>query len=345
MDATQAPSQQTTPAPILPAGTPAGSSAVAGQAPHTSWTQGPLPEILGYVGAALVASAALTFVAQSWEAWGYPIRLGLVAGAAVVLYAVAIWVTVASGGRSGLADAEHGNRRRLVALLVSLAAITVGGLVALIIDWQQLWIDAARDPWIIPPAVAAFAGAAVAVWLVGNVLTTLAMAATSAWSGIVLGSFAVGDGPTWWMPILIAVSGAIWLAIAPRVLAVPVLSEALGMAWILVFLGPLAMTDLRAGDSVEGMPDDMRIATWIARGALIALAVVALIVFARGGSWAWGVGGIISATFAALGIAGQAMGWVAGLLAAGVVLLAVSGLLLLMRRRTRAPDVTSDPGR
>ena len=47
---------------------------------------------------------------------------------------------------------------------------------------------------------------------------------------------------------------------------------------------------------------------------------------------------------ASMGMAGQALGWVAALLVAGVVLLALSGLLLVLRRRTAEPEApTSDP--
>ena len=78
----------------------------------------------------------------------------------------------------------------------------------------------------------------------------------------------------------------------------------------------------------------------------IVFAVIALAIFVRGSNWAWGVGGIIASAFAAMGIAGQAMGWVAGLLIAGVVLLVVSGLLLVARRRVEAREApTSDPAR
>jgi len=44
-----------------------------------------LPEILGYVGAALVASAALNLVAQSWEDWSDTIRLLVLISATGVL--------------------------------------------------------------------------------------------------------------------------------------------------------------------------------------------------------------------------------------------------------------------
>ncbi|MFM8239050.1 MAG: hypothetical protein ACKOAW_01895 [Actinomycetota bacterium] len=44
----------------------------------------------------------------------------------------------------------------------------------------------------------------------------------------------------------------------------------------------------------------------------------------------------LAGAVAATAIAGQTLGWVAALLVAGVVLLALSGLLLVIRRRTAA---------
>jgi hypothetical protein len=57
---------------------------------------------------------------------------------------------------------------------------------------------------------------------------------------------------------------------------------------------------------------------------------------------------VIAAVLASMGLAGQTLGWVAALLVSGVVLLALSGLLLALRRRT-SPEgaeeevATSDP--
>ncbi|MEK9737408.1 MAG: hypothetical protein VW239_08815, partial [Candidatus Nanopelagicales bacterium] len=69
---------------------------------------------------------------------------------------------------------------------------------------------------------------------------------------------------------------------------------------------------------------------------------VALILFARGRSWAWAVGGVVAAGVGAMSIAGQTLGLIAGLLVAGVVLLAASGILIITRtRRERVEEVQS----
>jgi len=80
--------------------------------------------------------------------------------------------------------------------------------------------------------------------------------------------------------------------------------------------------------------------------AALRTAVSALTIFARGGSWAWAVGGVVAAAIGALAIAGSALGWVTGMLVAGVVLLAIAGLLFLARQRTATEEVpTSAPVR
>ena len=194
-------------------------------APAKSWMQGPLPEIIGYVGAALVASAGLNFIAQSWERWTFPVRIGVVATAAVLLYAAAITILGLAGWRQGLQDPAKANRRRLVAVLFALAAPLVGGF------------------------------------------------------GIAAISLYVAQWAEWWVPVAIAITGAGWLVIAPRVLSVPPLSEALGMAWILMFLGPAALQDLAA--PFEDLSDAQIASVWVSRGLLVLLAVVALTLFAR----------------------------------------------------------------
>lgn len=298
------------------------------------WMHGPLPEIIGYVGAALIASAGLNFVAQSWEQWSDLTRISIISVAIVALYAGAVALLVMSGGRRGLA--EHANRRRLAAVIVALAAPLVGALAAVIIDVQGWAWNTPNDPWPVVPAIFAFTAAAVGAWLVQGVMTTLAMAATSAWLIGTTMVAIVGDGPGWWIPILGSIGGALWLAAAPRVLAAPALCESLGVAWLIVLLGPVALTEMRGAEEMAEMPQDLMIAAWVSRGILLVFAAVALTVFARGGDWAWAVGGILAAAIAATAIAGQTLGWIAALLVAGVVLLALSGLLIALRARTEA---------
>ena len=321
------------------------SSVTAQQGTHVStpghgpWQQGPLPEIAGYVGASLVASAALNFVAQSWEDWSTLVRLTIVGTAVALLYAAGLIILALGGGRSGLAREDHANRRRLVAVLFAFAAPLAGAFVAVILDAQGLFAEV--TPWLILPGVVALAAAIAGAWPTPGVVSTLVVGGAAAWTALASTIVVAESQPEWWVPVIAAMFGALWLAVAPRLLAVPTLSESLGVAWILLMLGPAAVTDLVA---MPEATDAQTVAVWVSRALLLGFAAVALTLFARGASGAWAVGGVLAAVMASMGIAGQALGWVAALLVAGVVLLALSGLLLVLRRQAAEPDVpTSDP--
>lgn len=306
--------------------------------PH-GWTR-VLPEILGYVGAALVASAALNLVAQSWEDWSDTVRLLVLIAATVVLAGPALGIAVAHRGRVGLAD--HGTQRRLVALMLALSAALVAATAHQILVMAGIEdVFERSDPWVLVPAAAGLVVAILGAWLAPGVLATLGVAGLSGFAAV-SGMSLIADQPAWVLPILIAGAGAIWLALTPLWLMPPVLAEALGVAWIIVGLMPQALIESRVID--PDMPADQVAATWWARGLLLAFAAAALTVFARGGSWAWAVGGVIAAAIGALAVAGSALGWITGMLVAGVVLLALSGVLLLVRRRGASPsDPASDP--
>lgn len=308
---------------------------------HRPWQQGPLPEIIGYVGAALVASAGLNFVAQSWDDWSTTVRLSVIGVAAALLCSAALIIMGFAGWRSGLQSEQHANRRRLVAVLFSLTAPLVGAFTAVILDAQGRFEE--TSAWIVLPGVVALVAALAGAWCAPGTMTTLAVAGMGAWTAIATSIVVADNQPEWWIPILATAFGAAWLALAPQFLANPTLSESLGVAWLLAMLGPAAVTDLAETMVVSG---DQAIAVWLSRGILVGFAVVALTLFARGAGGAWAVGGVIAAVLASMGFAGQALGWVAALLVAGVVLLALSGLLLVLRRRTSPEDdeaATSDP--
>lgn len=317
--------------------TPAAQAAT--QPPRKNWMQGPLPEVIGYVGAALVASAGLNFIAQSWEQWTFPVRVGVISASATLLYAAGVVILGLAGWRAGLKASEHANRRRLVAVLFALAAPLVGALASVILDRQGLLSFEAGNPWILIPGATALVAAAIGAWLAPGVVSTLAVAGTSAWFGVALLISLTGTDAEWWYPIMATAMGAVWLAAAPRILAVPPLSESLGMAWLLMFLAPAALAD--PNDPVAEVTQSQALSIWVSRGLLVGIALVALVLFARGANWPWAVGGVIAATVAATSIAGQTLGWVAALLVAGVVLLALSGLLLAVRRRAASAEEQS----
>lgn len=305
--------------------------------PHHSWTA-VLPQVLGWVGAALVLSAALSLVGQSWDTWSDVTRLLVLVAALIVLVAPAVTVLLVTGGRAAV-DTDDA-RRRIVAVLLALSAplvaataywtLTVAG-----VDDEIL----SEQTWALIPAFAGLIAAVTAAWLARGVMTTLAVAAMWAFTGITLLSL-FSSQPDWVLPVIVAGVGAVWLAVAPRVLTPVPLTEALGVAWTVAMLAPVALMESRIVD--PDMPVDEIAASWVGRGLLLVFALVAFGVFARSGHWAWAVGGVIAAALAALAIAGSALGWIAGMLVAGVVLIAVSGLLMLARRPKKEP-VTSAP--
>lgn len=301
-----------------------------------------LPEILGYVGTALVASAALNLVSLSWDDWSDPVRLAVLVSATTVLAGSAIVITTINRGRPGLA--QRGTPRRLVALTLALSAVLVAATahqILLMAGLQDLFERS--DPWVLVPAAAGLAVALMGAWLAPGVLATLGVAGLSGFTAVSALSL-LADQPEWVMPIFITGVGAVWLALAPVRLIPPVLAESLGVAWTIAFLMPLALIESRALD--PQLPPDELAATWWARALLVGFAVSALTIFARGGSWAWAVGGVVAAAIGAIAIAGSALGWVTGLLVAGVVLLAIAGLLLLARKRTSTEELpTSAPVR
>jgi len=330
MDATQAPqAAPSTSAPETPAD-------------RRAWLHSPIPEILGYVGAALVGSAALNFLAQSWEGWSDEVQITVVSIALTLLLASAAGFTVAAHGPRALNAPGNDHWRRVVGLSMALATIAAGLLANLIVDVSGVARGEETDPWIVIPAAAAFAVAVAGAWLARGVMTTLAVAGASAFLAIAIVNV-IGPTYVWAWPVAAFIGWGAWMGLAPRILSVPVLAEALGMAWVLVALAPIALAEQRGepGIAMEPMPDDVLITMWLARALLGIVAVTGLVVFARGGSWAWAAGGIVAAAIAAMAVAGQALGWVAGLLVAGVVLLVVSGVLLLARRR-EADDETID---
>jgi hypothetical protein len=295
----------------------------------------PLPEILGYVGAALVASALLNLLLQSWEAWSGTVRLVVVATATVTLYVAGLGVAAGSGWRSGLATGPEA-RRRLVALLMALGAGAAAITTGVLLDTLGL----GDRPWVVAVAGAvAFTAASLGAWFVRGVLSTLAVAGGAAvfFQGV---AFAIWpDTDMWLLPILAAVAGGVWLLIAPRLLAVPVLSEALGWGWMVFSVMPFALWSGPGPDALQdpesqAMFDAMQTQAWVGRGVLIVLALVGMLGFLRGGRWPWAAGGVASGVLAALAIGGQTLSWIMALLVAGVVLLLLSAVLVVVRRRT-----------
>ncbi len=309
-----------------------GAPASGPQGPRRS----PVPEILGYVGGALLLSAVLSLVAQEWEGWGDGLRITVAGGAAAAVYIASTVVSGIAGWRAGLRG--HEASRRLVAVLVAIGVPLVALTVMSVI--HAVTGDKGSDLDSIIVGSAAFTAACIGAWWVRGVMTTLAVAAGTFWLAVAVATSVTrpDDHLAWLFPAMVVIVGLAWLLIAPRLLEVPILAQAIGMAGLIVMLFPQAM---------EGTPDwvappmDLVIAVWLSRGLLIAIAVVALTGFALGWPWPFAAGGVAAGVFAALSISQGALGWITGLFVAGLVLLALSGILLALRRRhMRSGDST-----
>jgi hypothetical protein len=315
----------TTPAKIAPA--------AGAPAPARSWRHGPLPEIIGYVGAALVVSAGLNLIGQTWETWPKSAQLAVVASGAVALYVAATVITSTAGGFAALRD--HVVRRRLVGVLLALAAPLVAASVAVGLDWAGISLEGDGNYWPLAMASAAVAAACIAAWWAPGVVPTLAVAIASfIWLQIFIGTTL---GPLE-QPLIIAIVSAVgtvaWLIVAPLLLPPRILTEALGVAGFIMLQVSHAFMAFDFPPFLDDVAEQrLTWAMWFSRIALLAFAAVALILFARGASWVWAAGGVIAAGAGALSIAGQTFGFIAGLFVAGIILLAVSGVLLITRGR------------
>ena len=303
-----------------------------------TWRQGPLPEIIGYVGAALVVSAGLNLIAQTWDSWPKAVQMAVVIAGVLVLYVAATVVTVTSGGFSPLR--RHVVRRRLVGVLLSVAAPLMAASVAVGLDWAGISLDDEGSYWPLVVITAAVVGAVIAAWWAPGVVPTLAVAfAGFMWLEIFTGTVL---GPLE-QPLAIAVVGAFgtvaWLIIAPRLLPPRILTEALGVAGFIITQVPHAFMAFDFPPFLDDVAEQrLTWAMWFSRIALLAFATIALILFARGGSRVWAAGGLVAAGAGALSIAGQTFGLIAGLFVAGIILLAVSGVLLVARGRRATSD-------
>ena len=308
--------------------------------PHHTWQHGRLPEILGYLGAALVVGAGFALVAQSWSSLSLATQTGVVASAMVALYIAAGALSLTAGGRQHLS--EHVARRRLIGVLAALAAPLAAMTTALALEWSGVDFGRRDEITMLIVFSVALIAAGFAAWWVPGIVPTIAVALTGfMWIMTFLGSVIGPLESPLLDPIVLFVAASGWLLLAPRLLSPAVLAEALGMAAFIFFQVPTAFF---AFDRPMGLDADiewqMDAAMWFSRAVLLGFAALALYLFARGRSWAWAVGGVIAAGVGAMSVAGQTLGLIAGLFVAGVVLLAASGILIITRTRREKSRTT-----
>lgn len=312
------------------------------QQSHRSWQQGVLPEVLAYLGAAFVVGAGFALIIQSWEAWNVATRISIVAAAMVSVYVAAAALSLSSGGRAGMVD--HGTRRRLVTVLATLAAPLAALLTGLAIDAADFRVERREDMMMMIVFSVAFLAAAFAAWWAPGAFPTVAVGLAgfmwiTAFDGTVIGPL---ESPLL-SEVVLLVAAIGWLAVAPFLLRPRILAESLGMAGLVILQMPAAFSGFELPVGIdEAVQTQITVAAWTARIALLAFAIVALALFTRGRSWAWAAGGVVAAGVGAMSIAGQALGLIAGLFVAGVVLLAASGVIIITRARRAVSGAASD---
>jgi hypothetical protein len=286
-------------------------------------------ELAGYVGAALVVSAAGVFFATQWPDLTDLQRITLLVGASVLLAVAGLAVAAAGAGgiASGLAAMRHGARptqRRLSGVLFIGAAATAAGAVGLQVD------RVVDDVTSSAPAFAGFVTLTVLA-LVGYVLTPTvagqAAIAFGAFTTVPAGLDLVAASDPIPLGLTVLGVGVLWLVLAERrVWREPWAARIIGC--VLALIG----AQMPVGDMDR---------PWVAYLALFVVAVAAFAMYVVGTSWPYLATGVVALTLAVpealLDWTDNALGPAGVLLVAGLTLLGASLLGLRLRK-----EVTED---
>ncbi len=272
-------------------------------------------ELSGYVGGALVVSAAAILLSSQWEDLGRGGQVAVLLAIAVVL-AVAGGAVVVSAGRAAMRSGADAVRRRLSGVLLSGAAAAAGAAVG-------VQLSDVHDDSV--PALAGFATLALLA-LVGYVVAPT-----------VVGQVAVAVGVSTALPLLVDVLGA------SSALATGICLLALGIVWIAAAEASLwhevaTARVLGAGAAVLGaqLPvfdgDDR---AWLGYLLLTLVAAAAFGAYVLRPSWPFLAAGVAAVTLvvpeALLDWTDNALGPAGVLLAAGSTLIVASLLGLRLR--------------
>ena len=304
-----------------------------------------LPEVLGYLGGAFVAAAALLLIANFWDPMTLATRIGLAfGGSAALIVAGLVIARAVPGGWARSRTSEETARRRLVGLLLVLAAPLAGLGVGLILD------DRGIDPVLLPSAALALVVCVLATYLAAGVVPTLGLFAAAS---VTLGGLFELFDPVSTLVIIvaIAVGAGAWTALAPRLTGAPLVALSIGLFSLVVagfnaavYSGQSREIYDEFGNYVGLEPPEWGAAAVAPVGYAILLGVVAvgIAMYLRGGAWPWiGGAGLASAAVVSV-VANQAYGQVAAFFGAGVVLLVLSAVLLVRRgRQTEHPRTES----
>jgi hypothetical protein len=285
-------------------------------------------ELAGYVGAALVVSAAGVFFATQWNGLTEDQRILLLGGIALLL-AVSGLAVVAVGARglaTGLAGMRAGTRpvqRRLAGVLFVGAAATAGGAVGVQVERMV------TDP----------ASSAGALW--GFAVFTVLAAVGYLVAATVAGQAAIAIGLFVTVPLALDVNGDP----APVPFGLTVL--AIGVGWLVLAergvwreVGSARVIGCALAVVGAQIPVLELDSPWVGYLALLAVAAAGFAMYVVRTAWPYLATGVVAVTLAVpqalLDWAGDTLGPAGVLLAAGVTLLGTS--LLGLRLRQEATD-------
>jgi len=223
----------------------------------------------------------------------------------------------------------------LIVLSAPLASLTVG----LALD------HAGVEKVLLPSAAIGLVVCALASWLAPGVIPTGGVFYAGAMTVAGLGE-RMESVPTVVVVLVVAMLAAGWTVLAPRLTATPIVASSLGLLALVAdgFAATQYTADLvgydQHGNPVFAEP------TWgadavvpLGYGILLAVAVVGVTCYLRGGSWPWVAGAGLAAAAFVGALTGDRLGTVAAFFGAGVVLLGSSAVLLVRAgRHDRQPD-------
>jgi hypothetical protein len=283
-----------------------------------------LAELGGYLGAALMAAAGAVVIGQQWSDMSRVGQVTLLLGLALAFVAVGGAIAALSHRREAKStQTVQSMMRRLCSTLLTLgAAAAAGGVVVALLPatWPGTDVTASE----VGRALLAAAVAAAAVLLIARIVAPSALAEAALYGAVLGASGSVlllmgadTETPPKTVFFMVGVGWAV-LATFSHVVTVPSLAAALGL--VTAFYAAIVGEEAWSRNTFLGILVAVGIAVYLARP-----------------SWPYIAAAMLSAVALTVSVLGDRFGPALALLAAGFVLLAFAGAVLLVQRRRGAP--------
>jgi hypothetical protein len=283
-----------------------------------------LSELAGYVGGAFVAAGVVLFVVDRWERLSTGQQVGLLAGIAVVLAAVAVALGLTGGGLGVLRSDEQPVRRRLAGVLFAGAAAVAAIAAGVQVDSMTRGGTEAGLAGALTLLVLGVAGYVLAPTLLGQAVVAFAVvfSVPQALEVLKIREPVEYGGPNMVVfGLVVLAAGVLWLVLAERrvwreVASARVIGSGMALAGAQI---PLGSTDY----------------SWLAYLLTALVAVAGFLMYVARQAWPYIAVGVAGVTLvvpeALLDWFEGAMGPAGVLLVAGVTLLGASLLGLRLR--------------